>query len=197
MKLRNIEFVGDDFDSFEPINAENSAYLDSFSFYPVTLRYSDGRPDRDTQELQDFQLFFDMPLSIFSGGKIIEATLKVHLDLRNSEVRESKDILFLELVYAGTRVKSAWGDFELGLQLIQKQLSPDVYIKSCINCEFSSISRYQGIFGSVGCYRDNKEKYKKIKQNWVHGSKWKLLAIMTESVQETYLCNEFHYLKKD
>ena len=178
MKLRNIDFVGDDFDSFELINGEGNAEIDSFSFF----RLSDG-----SYQLENYELFVDIPLPIVTKGQTRQGTLKVYLDLRNhKENKSKKDNLLLALIYGENQIKSSGaGFFDLEMAALQRQLPQGDYIKSCINCRFSDIGPYMGMFGGLGCYRGNKEAYKTLKQNWTIGSKWALLKIVTESVQET------------
>jgi hypothetical protein len=199
LRIRGIDFIGDDFESFEPITNNDSGTLDSFSFFPVAalMRGDKNNPDqsRDTQMLRDYLLEFDIPISVIVDTEVIQSELHVHLDLRdlNDKSEKNTKYLLLELIYNDRRVKSPgqYGDFESELSFIQRSLPQDVYIKACINCAYSDFGPYQGMFGALGCYRGNKQEYQRIRNSQIPGTKWLLLKIMTEPVQETYLCPEF------
>jgi hypothetical protein len=89
------------------------------------------------------------------------------------------------LISSGT----SCGCFRDELLDLQKQLPPDTYLKTCINCAFSDYSPAgHGCFGGLACFRDNKAGYAAV------ASKWDLFRIwnsMTEFVQETHVCPEF------
>jgi hypothetical protein len=199
LRIRGIDFIGDDFDSFEPITNNDSGTLSSFSFFPVAVLMRGGENNLDesrhTQMLRDYLLEFDIPISVVVDTEVIQGGLHIHLDLRdlNDKGEKNTKCLVLELIYTDKRVKSPgqYGYFEQELSFIQRSLPQDVYIKACINCAYSDFGPYQGMFGALGCYRGNKEEYLRIRSSQIPGTKWLLLKIMTEPVQETYLCPEF------
>ena len=83
--------------------------------------------------------------------------------------------------------RSGW--FEDELLEIQAALPEGAHVKACINCAFSDYSPYgHGWFGSMACFRDNKEEYLSVKTK---GDIFRVWDTLTEYVQETYLCPEY------
>ena len=88
-----------------------------------------------------------------------------------------------------TAVANESGWFEDELLEIQNQLPEDVFLKSCINCQFSDYSPYgHTAFGAMMCFRNIKEEYNK-----VHSKEdfWKVYDRYDRIVQETFVCDEF------
>jgi hypothetical protein len=192
MILRGIEFAGDDFDFFESLTFTEQQ-KEIFDFQPVNVvgHFSGNIPEdcREAQILQNYQLECDIPIIVVANDKEREGILRVQFRCRKP--------LFLELTYDTYKIpsKGKYGDFEEELSGIYHTLPNGAYIKACICCEYADFGPYQGMFGALGCYRGNKDEYHKIKANWAPEKKWALLKIVTEPVQETYLCPEFRLVK--
>jgi len=179
MVIRGVEFVGDDFDSLESTISRDSAQLASFTF-----RYG---------YLGECIIECEIPIPVVVGAKVVPGSLHVHLDFRGSAPTR-QEVLKLKLAYNEVSFESSGkshGYFEYELWEIQAAMPKDTYIKACINCTFSNIGRYQGMFGALACYRGNKDRYFGMRDDRKPGSKWALLEIMTEAVQEVHLCPEF------
>jgi len=83
---------------------------------------------------------------------------------------------------------------EGALIALQKQLPPNIYLKTCLSCKFSNYSPFgNGMFGSIYCFKNIKEKLTQL------NDKTDLLHIWTKeamdngdifSVQETFDCKE-------
>jgi hypothetical protein len=190
MTLRGIEFEGDDFDSFEPMPGYSTTQLMPF-LWQQGKKQIEGLTV-DTQWLSRYRLECEMPMPVGVEHSIVQGALLVHLQMAGFQDNKSK--LWLELIYENELIRSkgeGGGFFDVELMDIQNALPPNVYLKACFRCIFSDFGPYQGMFGSLGCYRGNKEAYFRLKNNRTPGAKWELLKIMTEPVQEIWLCSEF------
>jgi hypothetical protein len=178
MLLRGVEFVGRDFDSFEPTEASPEQLLQ------FTLNQGC---------LCSCRIDCRIPVLVHDRGKLIEGSLSVELVLGDPATSGGLDREQLRIVleYNGQKFAgpgtSGW--FEDELLSIQTQLPEGVILKSCINCLYSDYSPYgHGLFGSMMCFRNLKAEYLKVttkREFWsVHGQQDRF-------VQETYLCPEF------
>jgi len=165
MNVRNVEFSGDDFDSLQS--------------------------DEQGDILSNCQIKCEIPIQLIANTDILEGMLKVWIDLRNSTDHPP---LQIKLNYSDKEFISTGmsnGFFDEELWNLQKLLPQGVYFKTCLTCKLSNIGRYEGMFGALGCYRGSKDEYFKIMGNQNPHTKYNLLDIVTEDVQETYLCSEF------
>jgi hypothetical protein len=176
--LRSVEFVGSDFESFEPKGAAHEQ-LRSFTLY-------NGRLSACRIECQ-------IPVSVLDRGKLAAGALSVELALGDAAQNGGLGRVGVRIVldYDGRRFAGpgASGWFEDELIAIQAQLPEHVFIKACINCLYSDYSPAgHGLFGAMLCFRNIKAEYLKVstkKEFWsVHGRPDRF-------VQETYLCPEF------
>ncbi|MFZ2521074.1 MAG: DUF6304 family protein [Anaerolineae bacterium] len=200
MEIREVAFVGEDFDSLEPttFDEEQKELFDFVSVF-IATHVTGNIPDagREAYMLSNYQLECEIPLVVVVGNEEREAQLYVQLDLRNQDVRGDTPLL-LRLSYDTKSVTSSGRHsfFDSELSDIQRSLPTDVFIKTCISCRYADFGPYQGTFGALGCYRNNKEEYLQMKASWTPEKKWDLLKTITESVQETYLCSEFQPIKR-
>ena len=176
--LRGVEFVGRDFDSLEPTGAAPEQ-LPQFALNQGCLC--------------SCRFECRIPVPVHDRGKNLEGSLSVALVLGDPAPTGGLDREQLRIVleyngqqFAGSGT-SGW--FEDELLSIQSQLPEGVFIKACINCQYSDYSPYgHGLFGSMTCFRNLKAEYLKVttkKEFWsVHGRQDRF-------VQETYLCPEF------
>lgn len=177
--IRGVSFLGRDFDGLSPEEGAPPEGLSSF-----TLQQG---------ELCSCVIEFDMPVPVFAGGEITEGRLHVRLDLGEPADNGGidRETLGLSLTVAGDTFngggKSGW--FEDELSELQAALPEGTYMKACINCAFSDYSPFgHGLFGTLACFRDNKEGYLSAKPK---GDIFRVWGTLTEYVQETYLCPEF------
>ena len=183
--IRGVEFEGSDFDGFEPL-------------HDIGVRASEFTL-LDGRDLCDCRMECEIPMVVVQDGIDLQAILYMRLVLGKPAPRPRGGIdaedLVLELAFDGKRFMSrgiSEGWFEDELQDIQKALLPDAYLKCCFGCGLSDYSPYgHGLFGCMQCYRSCKEAYRKVT------SKLQIWPIMgqSESVQETWLCEEFERRK--
>ncbi len=178
MVVRGVEFSGPDFDGMEVTRGQNVADLSLF-----TLQRG---------ELCSCVIECEIPIPV-GGAEITQGVLRVRLELGNprSEGGLDGEDLRLELTLGNSSFKSSGssGWFEDELLEIQRQLPNGVFLKACINCDFSDYSPGgHGLFGCLACFRGNKEGYRRVTSK--HGL-LQIWGTLTEYVQETYLCPEF------
>lgn len=182
MVVRDVEFIGADFDALEPALDLADPRLASFTLY--------------RRSLCACHLECDMPLPVVVGQELINGQLEVCLELGHPRPGGNRGIdretLHLCFSFGGVSFRSkgtSGGFFEDELRDIQQALPEGAYLKACISCALSDYSPAgNGLFGTLACFRGNKAAYRQIT------GKYDLLAIwdtMTEFVQETYLCPEF------
>lgn len=177
--LRGVAFSGPDFDALSP---ERPLSEDERGLFVLSH-----------DDLCACSLSWSMPLTILANGDDLAAELHAELELGDPTAGGgiTAERLTLRLVSAVgefvSRGLSGW--FEGELLEIQAQLPPGCALKSCMTCAHSDYSPYgHGLWGSMACFRDNKEAYGKVR------SKSDLFAIwdeMTAYVPETFLCPEF------
>lgn len=188
MTVRGVEFTGQALDDFEPATGTDPVLLNLFTF---------NQHSTDTMELCDFEIVYTMSILMVAHGQDTTGILTVQLVLGAPTERGSlgREHLNLNLCYEGqtysSRGTSGW--FEDEMLHLQAALPEGVSLKACITCGLSDYSPYgHGMFGSLTCFRDNKEVYRKV------SDKIGLFLIWdthTESVQETYCCPEFEQRK--
>lgn len=94
--------------------------------------------------------------------------------------------------YCSTPTETEGGDFECGLLEIQEQLPSPMYLKACINCQFSDYSIYgKGLFGAMLCFRNIKEEYVGLPMDGRKFLYHELEERAERSVQETFVCEDF------
>jgi len=143
--------------------------------------------------LCDCTFDFKMPILLNDKHQVIQAELSIVVKLGKPDNRGGLDRedYKITLIYAGEQVhssgKSGW--FEDELLEIQKQMPKNVFIKSCINCQFSDYSPYgHSAFGAMLCFRNLKQEYNKVR------TKRDFLDLHNRYdrfVQETFICDEF------
>ena len=182
LTVRGVRFSGDSFDYLQLIEDEanlSHVALATFSFKHNTL-YS-------------YALECEIPVFVTSECGTEAAVLQIRLGdpALECDVATGVKDLELELMYDGRSYKSApqEGWFENALDDIQKLLPAETYIRCCFTCPLSDYSPYgNGMFGSLACFRDNKEGYLAVRGK---GGLFDVWGTMTEFVQETYLCPQF------
>lgn len=175
MIIRDVEFQGDDFDSFEPVgDYENN----------LSALFPSGQ-----NVLSACIIECDIPIPVVVGIKKTQGILHVYFKPREFDNTDLK--LQLTLVYEGHSFESdgVQGYFDLEMYEIQKQLPTGVYIQTCTNCAFSeSHPAGRGMFTGLACFRNGKEEFRAVKD------KADLMRIWDKKagfVQDTYLCQEF------
>jgi hypothetical protein len=171
------KFVETEFDDLEPKNEEH---------LPGRFRLHHGA-------LCDCTFDFKMPILISDKHRLIQSQLSVTAKLGKPDNRGGldKEEYKMSLTYDGKQIHSSGnsGWFEDELLEIQKQMPKDVFIKSCINCQFSDYSPYgHGAFGAMMCFRNLKQEYNKVRTK---KDFWKIHDRYDRFVQETFICDEF------
>ena len=83
-------------------------------------------------------------------------------------------------------------DFEDALNEVQQRLPDGARLRACISCAWSDyFPAGHGLMAQLTCFRDAKELYRQV--DGKHGPRgiFAVWAEHTESVQETWLCEEF------
>ncbi len=179
MTLRGVEFTGWMLDDWEASKSADALLLQQFIL--------------QNRELCDFVLEFVLPIPILFHTEQLQGLLHVHLmlGLPTPNGGVDREILCLRLDVAdcsfSSQGKSGW--FEDELLDISHQLPEGLYLQTCFGCAFSDYHPVgHGLFGDLACFRDNKQHYLAVT------SKYELMKLWhthTESVQETYHCDEF------
>mgnify|MGYP006928332576 CR=1 FL=1 len=177
--IRGVAFAGESFDALSPRQALSDADRQLFTLQhdclcACTLRCTMSLDVID----QTRQLNGELSVEVVLGEPTANGGLsheRVRLTLRSS---------LGELVSAG---QSGW--FEDELLDLNGQLGATAHIMACITCAFSDYSPYgHGIFGDMACFRSCKDRYERVQTKIALFELWPLL---TEFVQETYVCSEY------
>lgn len=179
MTVRDVEFKSGNFVTFRPAEQATTKQLGSFSLHR-------GYLCRCTIEC-------DIPIPIHDNGNDTSGTLTIEIKLGGPAPKfglESEEISIMleynERVFSGSGT-SGW--FEDELLEIQSQLPNGVYVRACINCQYSDYSPFgHGTFGDMMCFRNLKDEYAQV------GTKeqfWPVHDRCDLRVQETFLCSEF------
>ncbi len=175
--LEGWEFSGREFDDLEPKKTETLPSR-------FKLHYN---------SLCHCEFEFKMPVLVNHKNELIQSELSVVVKLGKPDDRGGldKEEYKMTLGYQGKQFDSSGysGWFEEELLEIQKKLAEDVFIQSCINCQYSDYSPFgHGAFGAMMCFRNLKSEYDEVR------TKKDFLGIHDRHekfVQETSLCNEF------
>ena len=177
-RIRGVEFGGPSFDLLEPAGEYDPSALSSFTLHNGELCSC------------RFEITFSAQLT--SEDQTKDAKIYAQLQLTDPTHYGTIDTnLQLQLLADDLRVNSRGisGTFEDELLDLQAKLSKGTYLKTCVTCAFSDY--HPGgwsFFGSLACFRDNKEGYAAVRGKYDLFSVW---SSMTEYVPETYLCPEF------
>ncbi len=171
------EFIGAEFDNLEPRNQESLG--DRFRLHHGALC--------------DCKFSFKIPTLISDEYKLVSSELSIIVKLGKPNNRGGLDEERYEmsLVYGSKQIhssgKSGW--FEDELLEIQRQLPNNVFVKACINCQFSDYSPCgHGAFGAMMCFRNLKQAYNQVRTK---KDFWKIHDRYDRLVQETFVCDEF------
>ena len=187
-ELDEFKFVGTSFDDFELLNYENysKSELKRFSFNKI--RCGNGF----AYELCDCKLTVSIPTQIkdVETGKVLKENLEMKVEIGKSigngmteDVKVSLNLKILSNSYSAINY-----DFEDGANEIISQIKPKYKFNNCFGCNFSDYSPYgKAIFGTMLCFKNQKEEYIKVK------SKDGFFKLGKEDriVQEIYQCSEF------
>lgn len=181
--LRGVSFVGPDFDALEP--------------EPGDLDRAQARFTLAQGCLHACVLEWTMPMLVVHQERAVECPLRARLELGypHPDGGNASEALLLELTTPSGRLRSAGrsGWFEDELLDLARQLPPGDSIRACITCAFSDYSPYgHGLFGGLACFRDAKEAYRRVTGKQQLFDVWDL---MTDFVQETYLCDQYQTRK--
>jgi len=179
MVLRGIALTASDFDSFSPADADLERASALFTIHQG--------------ELCSYRLSWTMPLAVVLDNQVTEAPLTVTLVVGAPLPSNllDRETLRLELrLPSGTLQSSGTsGWFEDELLDLARQMGNLHAIRSCITCAFSDYSPHgHGLFGDLACFRDAKEAYGGVRGKF---DLFRLWDLMTEFVQETYLCEQY------
>ncbi|NQY31367.1 MAG: hypothetical protein HRT69_18115, partial [Flavobacteriaceae bacterium] len=187
LTLRGIDFEGHD---FEALTGE----IDDTKFeYEIFKGYT-------LKHLSNFKLTVTIPILLYNS--LSNQTLTENLTVA-IEVGETVKIMGLDSEITNLKLSSCFGEFvvekklewmEDALIALQNKLPENIYLKTCLSCKYSNYSPFgNGMFGSIYCFKNIKEAFKKV------NSKFDLLDLWTAeavekgdvfSVQETFTCAE-------
>lgn len=184
MVVRGVRFRGNDFDGFEPQDVADPAQLSSFTFLHGSLCFC--------------TIEANIALPVVTPTRAVDGLLTFELELGEPlpTGQMDRERLILRLAVNGQLYssdgKSGW--FEDEMLDVQRKLPPGTFMKACINCAFSDYSPYgHGLFGNMICFRANKSGYLALPagKDFEKDAYFDVLATVSETVQETYLCPEF------
>ncbi|WP_299626575.1 DUF6304 family protein [uncultured Tenacibaculum sp.] len=189
-----LKFEGVTIDDFELLNFEKytTKQLQNFSFNKVISG------DSFIYEVCDYQLVFLIPISLihFKSNKTLPTELKITSLCGKASKSGGLDTyeLTLELNING-KYYTGFGDlFEIAAENLLKKLKSEYVFKNCFGCNFSDYSPFgTSTFGSMMCFKNQKEKYLKVKTK----AEYFNLDVCYSHVQETFYCNEFEIRKKN
>lgn len=187
-EIEDFEFSGFSFDDFELKNFERYSEEDLTLF---TLNPS-------SHELCDCRFEIVIPIDLIQKNteKMEQAGLKMTLVLGKSNQRGGIDKVDLSLhLTVGNQIfRGNGGYFEDAFNQILAEINDEYRMRNCFGCQFSDYSVYgQGLFGSMLCFRNQKENYSAVKSK----EEYMQLALHTEVVQEIYCCAEFESRKEN
>ncbi len=186
MVVREIRFIGSDFDGLKPVVKGNPDSLNSFVIHCGCLC--------------DCIIEWEMPIPIVVDERVSHGTLHARLKLgkpRPHDCSIDEEALQLSLHYKDKSFfscgKHGWFDDEL--EEIKAQLPDEMYLKVCHRCAFGHYpAAGYGLFGGLACFRNQKDEAREAK--YKTAAYWQLFETgVTEWVQETYLCPEFERRK--
>lgn len=181
--VKEVTFKGRMLFDFEVINYSDIDNLKKFDFYY----------DGTTNCLSNFNLVFNVPI-IISDNKNHEYNSQININVFiddnciNNYVPKCK----IALNY-NNEIYEVSG-FEYGLidekkDINRNKLPKGLYVKSCINCVYSTYSPYGNFeFGDLLCFKEDKEWFR---ENGYGGLKGESPDFWKFRVQEIYCCNEF------
>lgn len=185
-----LKFVSTDLEEWILQNPEkySETELEQFSFSKHILK--SGFSLVTEHLLKDCTIQFNIPQQVFDAQSMKEITVVL-------EVKETLEGIDLNLKLPdNTSIdENNIPDFELGLKRICSKIAKGYSLFNCFTCRYSSYSIYgNGVFGSLLCYRNFKEKFLKIKnkEDYSH-----VESQGFENVQETDYCNQFQLPTKD
>jgi hypothetical protein len=182
MDIVGTRFISNHFDDFE-------------------IEDKDHIPDRFTlnqyNELNDCQLYCKMPLLIIEDNRELQTILNIdiRLDNPNPKTKMHNSTVAFSIKTKDKEIKTKeYSVFELGLDIIKENLSPNYKLKCCYGCAFGDYNvAGQSFFGSMMCFKNIKEKYLAVKDK---GQYIDIMFNSDRAIQETYLCEEFKEREK-
>ncbi len=193
-KLGTFIFEGTSFDDFELLNYEN--YLNSsskqFSLNPI----KSGQ--KIVYELCDCIITVCIPTLIknIETNEVFNVSLEIKVKIGKSFGNgfTSDPQVVLSLTISDQTFSATNYDFEDAANEIKNQMKSKYKFNNCFGCNFSDYSPYgKSIFGSMLCFKNQKEKYSKVKDK----SSFFSLDKEDQIVQETYSCEEFEIRKNN
>ncbi len=172
--IRNIEFTGPSFDSLTPSRETNL----------FELCHGD---------LCDFEMKIVIPVKLMTPRGTVDVGISVvfALGAANSYGNPTSFFVNLSLSQPEFKLRSGndSGDFEGAMLSLASQLPAGFQLQTCVTCGLSDYSPAgNGCFGSLACFRDVPDEYRKV------NSKSDIFALwdrLTEYVQETHYCPQF------
>lgn len=205
MTVRGVEFSGKAFDSLDPSADSDKSQLDTFHLYLGALCACEIECEipvvvvdhvEEIQGVMTARYEFGLPNDEGQGTRFvrfIESTEDKGLGLIEDDRAIDPMRLKLELAYDGqllsSRGQNLYWSFDEQLSEIKEQLPQGVHLKTCWSCAFSDYDvAGSGSFGSLACFRNHKEEYRKVSGKAALNRLWNQRA---ELVQEIHLCPEF------
>ncbi|WP_256726952.1 DUF6304 family protein [Streptomyces acidiscabies] len=110
----------------------------------------------------------------------------------NAAVDEQTLSVFLRLDGHDHHASEGLHDIESALHDIQRHLPSGTRLKACVACAWSDYSPAgSGLMGSLACFRDAKDAYRRVSGKHGPDGIFACWDLLTEFVQETWVCGEF------
>lgn len=185
-----LKFVSTDFEEWilQNPNKYSETELEQFSFSTHIVK--SGFSLATEYILNDCTIQFCIPQRVFDAQSMTEIT--IYLEVKQTSLGID---LSLKLPDNTSIDEKNIPDFEIGLKRICSKIGKGYSLFNCFTCRYSSYSIYgNGVFGSLLCYRNYKEKFLKIKnkEDYSHVQNQGF-----ENVQETDYCNQFQLPTKE
>lgn len=194
MEIEGVLFRGSSFDDFEVVNYETYSVeqLQRFTFN----KYVGYQSKADTYDLCNCRLDVVIPVIIIRKQyqEELETSLNVSLELGAPSANNCIDYesavfsLHLDQEY----FQHEGEDFEVGLEGLKKAIGTTHHFKNCFGCFYADYSPFGlGFFNSLMCFKQQKEAYKTLSNNFSKSDYFELIEKGYDLVQETYSCDSF------
>jgi hypothetical protein len=192
VEIDGVEFCGlvlDDL-SIDDKSKYTEAQLERFTFCRTPVYQS----DRFVESLCNCSFEIVLPQVIIDKLNDVQITSDLTIGYALGKPRPQAgrgieyEILTLTMEIAGKTYSGTGSDVEVCFDRIRDQISDKYQLKNCYGCQYGDYSVYgQSSFGSMLCFRNQKEQYSKV----ISKADYLQLGAPDAHVEETYCCDEF------